>query len=283
MGRPTFEYIFTNGFDIEKETIENFSERTKDFAEAINVLIEMMYLDKNVPEDVNSNEYAFHSNVFSDCCDLPNAFCAGRLLMTRGYYSEAQAHFRSLVEKLIKIRYFSKNKDRLEPYEKSMFPDLKEKMTDIEKEKIKIPSKNGKMKKLSIKDMFYAVTEEEGPYNFYSSISRYVHKNSVCSSLMLNKLLKGRSYFILVPEFNEELAKYIFNLQLFLLFGYLNFLPSFFDYNWEEKDQLLLRYKEIKKVLRSYIIQNEVVNSEYFEWCKSIRLIVAEKDYDWNC
>ena len=99
------------------------------------------------------------------------------------------------------------------------------------------------------------------------------------TSLMLNKLVNGRSYYTLIPEFNKVLAESIFDLQLFLLYGYLNFAPFFFEYNWEGKDDLLLKYKKIKNDLRIYIIQRGKKDSEFYEW---VRLIVAERDHDWS-
>ena len=279
--KPNFFDMFNRGFDIERETIKNFPCRTKIFAEVISVLIELVFLGRKVSGGVESDKDVFHSYVWPDYCDLPSLFCACRLLMVHGYYSEALAHIRALLEKLIKNRYFSMYKEKLELYEKSMVPELKKEMTPEEKKKIKIPTKKVKMKNLDIKHMFDEVTGEKNVYEkIYEFLCGHVHKNYGSSSLMLNKLLNGRSHFILIPEFNKILAEYVFDWQLFLLYGYLNFVSSFFEYNWEGKEQLLSRYKKIKNVLSAHIIQGEKKDSEFYKW---IRLIVEEKDHDWSC
>lgn len=98
----------------EEQTIVTTRSRLKgaknNIPPAIEVLLQLIYFNES-SKDINSPEGEFHSYCWHQYIDVPYSFRACYILWERGYYLESTIIIRSLLEKLIQLRYLDKHKN----------------------------------------------------------------------------------------------------------------------------------------------------------------------------
>jgi len=277
--KPTFKDILAGEEIVIDQTITTYGKWFIKFGQGVEVLMGLSYLDLKPPIAENVD---FRSIVLHDYYQASFSFRACSLLMEHGFYSDAFICLRSLMERLVKNRYFFGNKDIVLVYEKYQ---LRDKMNKDEKDQLREElaqdEKKNKVKNLKIKDMFNFLAEEGAYGKMYKFLCPFVHKNVGYSSVQLNQdLNNSRS---LLPEFNKKSAEGLINIMLYLLYGYLNLAPSFFEYEWKEGDeQLLTTYEESKAFFKAQIIKKRRDFPLFHDWDKYMRSIIEIDAESWG-
>jgi len=267
--KPTFKDILASEQIVIDEVTSTYGKWFVKFGQGIDVLMALAYLNQKPPSIENN---CFQQIVLHDYYQASLSFRACSLLMEHGLYSDAFICLRSLMERLIKNRYFLDYKDIAYLYEVYQNRKLRKKMTLDEKKLVK---------GISAKKMFDFVSEEGAYEKIYGFLCGFTHKNFGHSTFQLNQQFNASNS--LLPKFNKIPSEGLINILLYLLYGYLNLAPSFFEYEWKESDQeLLSTYKEIKAFFKDQIIKRRALFPRFHDWDKYMRNIIEIYPENWG-
>lgn len=199
---------------VELQTYEQFEKWFVLFAQSIDALIALSYVECHHDSDFESNDYLFYLYVKRSYMQAPFSFESVRVLMSKGQYLEAVNLCRSIIENLVNCKYLLHHK---EDARKTLTGDT-----------------------FKIQDRWNTI--EENAYNkIYKLLCKIEHKNfgHSGSQAELNARLLSVKELTLLPVFERSQADFIINYTLFLLYGYLNLFSSFFIYNHNEVEPMV--------------------------------------------
>lgn len=251
---PNYNDIHDGQINTQKQTCSIYEGWVPKFQKSLTVLIQIPYIDHTKP-DIQNEDYHYYYIARETYCNAPMAFAAAHTLMEQGFYSEAYIVIRSLIEKLVKLRYFANHKEQVASYE--------------------LTGKDTNNKKISIASMWEEVTGDKAAYNkIYSFTSKFTHGAIGANTpSMINKIQQD-SMISLMPQYNKIIAEGIINYLVSTLYGYLNLAPSFIFYKWETQPIIHKEYDEIKAWLLEQIDKHETNFSQSSEWHKLLNQII---------
>lgn len=238
-----YKDILSANLKITEKTHKKYDRGLQKYEDIINFFIKIAY------STVNSEIYKNHSNnlyniyVLSQYYELPMRFRSCITLMEQGLYAEAFNLIRSLLENLVKIKYFYKHQTLLEPFEKKQI-------------------------RISFLEMFVDIKAEDAYKIIYKHLSKYEHCNIGAQTGELNKLLLSNQTISLVPLFNPSLAGAIINNLMYIFYGYLSFATICFSYDEKLDDQ------NVKKWLKDQILNHKEKYPEAAKWSKAMSQII---------
>ncbi|MBI2742478.1 MAG: hypothetical protein HYX48_00980 [Chlamydiales bacterium] len=252
--RPTYLAILEAENSVLLLTHEKYGKGFNIFAEAIDVLLSLSYVQCTVPKDQQSNEYQFHVHIRHFYYGIPNSLRSCIVLAERGHYDDAFNCLRSVLEGLVKYKYLLKNKDKIIAYE-----------TD---------GKDAAGKKVRISRAF---EESCGPgvqEKAYRLGSQFEHKNFAAGLPLLRALLNKEQKYSLVPVFQQQLCEGAINYLTYLFFGFLNLAEHFFSFQWPAENEKLL-FENMKKRFAKIILARRAQFPASLEWSSAMDKVVC--------
>ncbi len=229
---PDYNDMLNANLRIFEETHQKFGKGLKKYEEVINVLMKICY--RIVHVDKNSQHFIFHTYASYKYYELPISFRSVITLMEQGLYSDSFNLIRSLLENLVKLKYFHKYPESIENFE--------------------VNGKDSSGKRIRIVDMYTAIGAGEAYSVIYKHLSKFEHKSFGSETIQLNKLSQSNSNpdISLIPVFSLQLAGALMNYLMYILYGYLNSAPTFFSY-----DEKLVGGQSIKSWLQNLIVKHK--------------------------
>ena len=239
--KATYQDILRAEEFVQEETYRTYDPWFRKFEEIVDVNLQILYL-KQIQSDIDSLESWFflfaHNHYYQSVFSLRS--CA--LLMEKGLYNDALNLLRSILENLIKTRYFMDNKDQIKQYE--------------------INGKDTDNKKLALKTMWEYV-HPEAYRKIYGLLSKYEHKNIVTGGHLLNESKLYSPY----PIFHNIKAEVLINYLMFSAYAHLNLAPIFFEKEWKDADhELIKKHGEIIAWLEKQIEKQKKDFPNKAEW-----------------
>jgi predicted transcriptional regulator of viral defense system len=261
--KPTYQHILVAEERVQNETQIAFAKWFVKFEEIINLFFEMLYFKKYCTAEISSAEYSFFWYAKDIYTEIPCSLRSCSLLLETGYYTDALGSCRTLLEALVKLKYFFDRKNSISPYFKT------------EKDE------NGK--KIRIINLFEKVAPKAYEKN-YGFLCRFVHKGIFTGlpslAARLNSRVKGGSgqeAFLPLPTFSRPLAEIVIKHLLALVSGYLNAAPFFLSYELAQSDSLFLaRYENLKRWVTHAIQTNKADFPSSREWSELMEEIAQE-------
>lgn len=252
---PCLQDIIISEINVRNETREKYSKWFSTYEESVNLFFDMAYL-KNYCSDLNekSVDYEFHYYAQDIYTELPCALNACSNLFETGHYTDALKCCRTMLETLVKLKFFYKERTSLSPYLKA--------------------GKNISGKFIKIKKFF----ENSAPNAYeknYDFLCRFVHKGfATCLPSLVSRLkLKANGCekqlpFLPLPSFNQLLAEVVLKHLLFLVLGYLNTAPFFLSREILLNEEVKIKYDKLKAFLENVIKENKLNFPNSAEWCQ---------------
>ncbi len=113
----TYKDIIRANLKIIDQTHTNYGNALQKFEEIINFFIKIAHNSADSRISNNSNDNFYNAYVLYQYYELPMSFRSCITLMEQGLYVDAFKLIRSLLEGLVKIKYFHKNNQLLELFE----------------------------------------------------------------------------------------------------------------------------------------------------------------------
>lgn len=196
-----FDYLIVTENSTIYKTIKEFPIWNSKSEQIINILFAMCY-SMGKEENVESPEGAFHYIASSHYHRLPYTMSTIFDLIKRGAYLESTILIRHLYEILVQLRYFNNHKDTVHDY-------------SINKLRIQF------------KTMFDEICPELYT-DIYKQFSNYSHGGVWANKFRVNYISKDEGFIYYGSEFIEKFALYVTAHQLFLSYGFMNYVPTFF-------------------------------------------------------
>ena len=155
-------------------------------------------------KDVESNEGNFLTFAHSHLLKIPYTTKAISILVEKGYYLESAVLIRNFLEIIVQLRFFQRNKEKLNDY-------------ILKKIKITLKTMFDEFNTNLYTKMYYALCEAAHG-GFGSSIYRTTYKSP------------KDGITIMGSKYNEMFANYILNQLIPLCYGCVNFIPMFFKH-----------------------------------------------------
>lgn len=226
---------------------------------AINVLLQLMYFT-GPEKDINTLEGEFHSYVWHQYIQAPYSFRACYILYERGHYLNASILFRSLLESFIQCRYLFNHKDRVSAVWSGR--------------KIKVGNKE---KYIRIKDMFEEICPGYFDKYYGKQLSGFAHGKIAANIFRVKRKSPMQGETIVIPKFDVDLATYVINNIVALLFGYLNFFPKFFPEGFASLNvNLLDEYNHSKEWLQKGMNSHKKEHPRSLAWYKHMDKIIKD-------
>lgn len=226
----------------------------------IDTLIQLIYFTGD-KKDVNTFEGEYHSYLCHQYLQVPYSFRACFVLYEMGHYLEATFILRYLVEVLVKMRYLEKHKNLVSKVWTN--------------KKVEIIGKNGKKKKLTLKDIF----EETAP-NYYSKnyghlFSGFQHGEIGASIFRVEFVSPAKGTVRTASAWDERGATFIINNFIVICYGYLNYFPKFFPDGFKTLDSdLTKQYKSSVLWLDTAMSDHKKTHLKSINWYKEIDQLI---------
>ncbi len=196
-----YEYLVETESSCLELTREKHPTWFKIYPLVINSFYEVSYF-AGKEDDIESIEGAFLTFTHNHLLKVPYTIRAVSILGETGYYLESTLLVRNLLEILVQLRYFQKNKDKLNDHVL-------------------------KVKKVRLRTMF----DEFNP-NLYKTVyfvlSEVAHGGFGASVFMTKYSSPQEGKVIMDCDYNEMFFNFILNQMIPIVFGMLNFVPLFF-------------------------------------------------------
>ncbi|PJD94557.1 MAG: hypothetical protein CK425_11295 [Parachlamydia sp.] len=252
--KPCYADILEHEKAVITETYLAFEKELAEIANVINLFFEMLYLKRIGLNDESTPGYSFFFHAYEVYCQLP---CDVRSLVVdfeRGYYVEAFRKSRSLIETLMKLKYFLKDKESMSVYLNSL--------------------KDKKGGKITVKKFFDKIIPQAYD-KYYRFVSRFTHNNYVLSPQRLASSLNSGSNKVPyrpLPTYCKPLACSAIRFLFTALLGYLNAAPYFLSQELTDNSlpifsrcQILKKYLENKIGIKDFSQENKDDLSEIFK------------------
>lgn len=241
---------------IEQETHEAFGKWFQKFAESMGVLIGLSYLKYDLPDPAEEDDCFYNSAVILLFANIANWFRSCSILLETGHYDQALSLCRSILESLVKYKYYS-NKTKL--FKKNEISG-----TSI--------SLNVMLKEITKED---ATKQKSDSYKIYKFLCKFTHKSVGTIFLSVSKQDSEEKIITQLPSFKKEMAAIIINHLMYLIFGYLNFAPSVIPFNWKSTEpDFEKNYMEIKDWFENQIKKHSQTSPKGQEWYEALKKIV---------
>ena len=190
----------------ENETIQKSENEIQIWYENYEVFMDSLFqfiYYVGETNDPNSDEGMFFAFAHLHFLKIPYTLRATALLLERGYYAESAQLVRNLFEVIVQLRYFQLNKNLLNDYV------------------LKIKKITNRTMIGHFNDNLYTTV--------YSALSTISHSEigSTIFRTYYKSSSEGRT--IMGCQFNSRFYHFIMNILEAIIFGLLNFIPSFFD------------------------------------------------------
>lgn len=243
---------FKKYLEIEQQTeLKSYEEFGKWFlliGESIEALIELLYLKYEVPLEEESDEYFFYLFVKESYMHAPFSFRSVSILMSKGQYQEAMNLCRSIIENFVNCRYLFLYKNKAK---KALIGE-----------------------DFKIKTSWEAIAGNYAYSKIYKFLCKTEHKNfgHGNSQPRFTAYSLQSDQFYPVPVFDKKQAGAIINYFNFLIYGYLSFFSTFFNYKFDKDDSGI---EDIIKRLNTLLIEHKKKFPEAQEWCDIMEKIVG--------
>lgn len=261
--KPSYQDILIAEKQVQNQTQITYAKWFVKLEEIVSLFFEMMYFKNYGTADITSPEYSFYWYAKDIYTEIPCNLRSCSLLLETGYYTDALGSCRTLMEALVKLKYFFNRKNSLSPYFHTERDELG--------------------KKIRIIDLFEKVTPKAYEKN-YAFLCNFVHKGIFTSlpslAARLNSREKGgssREPFLPLPTFSKPLAEIVIKHLLALVAGYLNGAQHFLTYELIEIDSSFsTRYENLKRWVDNAIQTNKASFPSSREWSELMEEIAKE-------
>lgn len=192
----------------------------------LDTLIQLMYFTGQ-KKDIKTSEDKYFSYCWHQYAQVPYSFRACFILYGKGHYLEATFILRYLTEVLAKMRYLENHKDSVNQIWTN--------------KKIEIVGKNGKKKKLTLKDIFEEVAPGYYEKNYGRLLSGFQHGGTAASIFRIERKSPIETRVRMGAIWDERGATFVINDLIAICYGYLNYFSKFFPEGFETIDGGLLR------------------------------------------